>query len=64
MSATAGTNIPYLGYPVATVKFHHIPKYPEEVVMLVISDSDSDASRIPLQIGTRVIAAVTETLRP
>ena len=48
----------------ATVKFHHIPKYPEEVVMLVISDSDSDAPRVPLQIGTRVIAAVTETLRP
>ena len=32
--------------------------------MLVISDSSDYASRVPIQIGTRVIAAVTETLRP
>ena len=32
--------------------------------MLVISDSSAYGSRVPLQIGTRVIAAVTETLKP
>ena len=62
--ATGGTNIPYLGYTVATIEFPHIPKYSEEVVMLVINDSSEYASRVPLQIGTRVIAAVAETLTP
>ena len=64
VSATGGTNIPYLGYAVATLEFPNIPSYPEEVVMLVISDPTDYASRVPLQIGTRVIAAVTETLKP
>ena len=64
VSATGGTTIPYLGYTVATLEFPHIPNYSEEVVMLVISDPTEYASRVPLQIGTRVIAAVTETLRP
>ena len=64
VSATGGTNIPYLGYAVATLEFPHIPNYSEEVVMLVISDSTEYAARVPLQIGTRVIAAVTETLKP
>ena len=32
--------------------------------MLVISDSSAYGSRLPLQIGTRVIVAVTETLKP
>ena len=32
--------------------------------MLVISDPTEYARRVPLQIGTRVIAAVTETLTP
>ena len=63
VSATGGTNIPYLGYTVATIEFPHIPNYSEEVVMLVISDSSAYGSRVPLQIGTRVIAAVTETLK-
>ena len=64
VSATGGTNIPYLGYTVGTLEFPHIPNYSEEVVMLVISDSSEYAARVPLQIGTRVIAAVTETLKP
>ena len=64
VSATGQTNIPYLGYTVATVEFPQIPGYSDEVVMLVISDSSDYASRVPIQIGTRVIAAVTETLRP
>ena len=62
VSATGGTAIPYLGYTVATLEFPHIPNYSEEVVMLVISDPMEYAARVPLQIGTRVIAAVTETL--
>ena len=64
VSATGGANIPYLGYAVATLEFPNIPIYSEEVVMLVISDPTDYASRVPLQIGTRVIAAVTETLKP
>ena len=64
ISATGGTPIPYLGYIVATLEFSHIPNYSEEVVMLVISDTTANASRVPLQIGTRVIAAVAETLTP
>ena len=64
VSATGGTTIPYLGYTVATVKFPHIPNYSEEVVMLVISDATDYATRVPLQIGTRIIAAVAETLTP
>ena len=64
VSATGGTTIPYLGYAVATVEFPHIPNYSEEVVMMVISDATEYASRVPLQIGTRIIAAVAETLRP
>ena len=64
VSATGGTNIPYLGYTVATIEFPHIPNYSEEVVMLVINDSSHYASKVPLQIGTRVIAAVTESLKP
>ena len=64
VSATGGANIPYLGYAVATLEFPNIPSYSEEVVMLVISDPTDYASRVPLQIGTRVIAAVTETLKP
>ena len=64
VSATGGTNIPYLGYTVATIEFPQIPGYSDEVVMLVISDSSDYASRVPIQIGTRVIAAVTETLKP
>ena len=32
--------------------------------MLVISDTTDYAARVPLQIGTRVIAAVAETLTP
>ena len=59
VSATGGTNIPYLGYTVATVEFPHIPNYSEEVVMLVIDDSSHYASKVPLQ-----IAAVTESLKP
>ena len=38
VSATGETNIPYLGYTVATIEFPHIPNYSKEVVMLVISD--------------------------
>ena len=64
VSATGRANIPYLGYTVATSEFPNIPNYSEEVVMLVISDPIDYASRVPLQIGTRVIAAVTETLKP
>ena len=64
ISATGGTPIPYLGYAVATLEFPHIPNYSEEVVMLVISDTTDYADRVPLQIGTRVIAAVAETLTP
>ena len=64
VSATGGTSIPYLGYTVATIQFPHIPNYSEEEVMLVISDSSAYGSRVPLQIVTRVIAAVTETLKP
>ena len=64
VSATGGTAIPYLGYTVAQLKFPHIPNYSEEVVMLVISDETRYATRVPLQIGTRVIAAVAETLKP
>ena len=64
ISATGGTPIPYLGYTVATLEFPHIPNYSEEVVMLVISDTTAYASRVPLQIGTRVIAAVAETMTP
>ena len=64
ISATGGTKIPYLGYTVATVEFPHIPNYFEEVVMLVISDPTEYAKRVPLQIGTIVIAAVTQTLTP
>ena len=60
VSATGGINTPYLGYTVATIEFPHIPNYSEEVVMLVISDSSVYGSRVPLQIGTRVIAVVTE----
>ena len=37
VSATGGTNIPYLGYTVATIEFPQIPSYSDEVVMLVIS---------------------------
>ena len=64
ISAIGGTPIPYLGYTVATLEFPHIPNYSEEVVMLVISDTTDYAARVPLQIGTRVIAAVAETLTP
>ena len=64
ISATGRTPIPYLGYTMATLEFPHIPNYTEEVVMLVISDTTAYASRVPLQIGTRVIAAVAETLTP
>ena len=64
VSATGGTTIPYLGYVVATVEFPHIPNYSEEVVMMVISDATEYAARVPLQIGTRIIAAVAETLKP
>ena len=64
ISATGGTPIPYLGYTVATLEFPHIPNYSEEVVMLVIADTTDYAARVPLQIGTRVIAAVAETLTP
>ena len=64
ISAMGGTPIPYLGYAVATLEFPHIPNFSEEVVMLVISDTTDYAERVPLQIGTRVIAAVTETLTP
>ena len=58
VSATGGTSIPYLGYTVATIEFPQIPGNSDEVVMLVISDSSDYASRVPIQIGTRVIAAV------
>ena len=64
ISATGGTKKPYLGYTAATVEFPHIPNYSEEVVVLVISDPTEYARRVPLQIGTRVIAAVTQTLTP
>ena len=64
VSATGGTSIHYLGYALATVNFPHIPNYSEEVVMMVISDATEYASRVPLQIGTRIIAAVPETLTP
>ena len=63
VSATGGANIPYLGYAVATLEFPNIPSYSEEVVLLVILDPTDYASRVPLQIETRVIAAVTETLK-
>ena len=63
ISATGGTPIPYLGYTVATLEFPHIPNYSEEVVMLV-TDTTAYASRVPLQMGTRVIATVAETLTP
>ena len=61
---TSGSPIPYSGYVTATVKFPHIPNYEEDVVMLVIKDKTTWADRVPIQIGTRVIAAVTEQIRP
>ena len=64
ISATGGTPIPNLAYAVATLEFPNIPSYSKEVVMLVISDTTDYAARLPLQIGTRVIAAVAETLTP
>ena len=64
VSATGGANIPYLGYAVAILEFSNIPSYSEEVVMLMISYPTYYASRVPPQIGTRVIAAITETLEP
>ena len=54
--------IPYLGYTVATLEFPYIPNYSEEVVMLVVSYPTDYATRVPLQIGTRVIAAITQIL--
>ena len=48
----------------ATIEFPHIPHYSEQVVMLVISDSSDYGSRVSLQVETRVIALVTETLKP
>ena len=64
VSVTGGTNIPYLGYSVATLEFPHIPNYSEEVVMLLIPDSTDYTRRVPLQIGIRVITVVIETLTP
>ena len=64
IAGTGGFNVPYLGYTVATLEFPHIPNYSEEVVMLVVSDSTAYATRVPLQVGTRVISAVIESLTP
>ena len=64
IAGTGGFNVPYLGYTVATLEFPHIPHYSEEVVMLVVSDSTGYATRVPLQVGTRVISAVIESLTP
>ena len=64
IAGTGGFNVPYLGYTVATLEFPHIPHYPEEVVMLVVSDPTAYAGRVPLQVGTRVISAVIESLTP
>ena len=64
IAGTGGFNVPYLGYTVATLEFPHIPHYSEEVVMLVVSDSTAYATRVPLQVGTRVISAVIESLTP
>ena len=62
IAGTGGFNVPYLGYTVATLEFPHIPHYSEEVVMLVVSDPTAYAVRVPLQVGTRVISAVIESL--
>ena len=64
IAGTGGFNVPYLGYTVATLEFPHIPHYSEEVVMLVVSDPTAYAMRVPLQVGTRVISAVIESLTP
>ena len=61
---TSGSPIPYSGYLIATVKFPHIQNYEEDVVMLVIRDKTKWADSVPIQIGTRVITAVTEQIRP
>ena len=61
---TSGSPIPYSGYVIATVKFPHIQNYEEDVVMLVIRDKTKWADSVPIQIGTRVITAVTEQIRP
>ena len=61
---TSGSPIPYSGYVITTVKFPHIPNYEEDVMMLVIKDQTKWADRVPIQIGTRVIAAVTEQIKP
>ena len=64
IAGTGGFNVPYLGYTMATLEFPHIPHYSEEVVMLVVSDPTAYAVRVPLQVGTRVISAVIESLTP
>ena len=61
---TAGVLIPYAGYVEVTRRFPHIPGYEEEVPLLVIDDTSSDADRVPIQVGTKVIAAVTELIKP
>ena len=62
--STSGSTIPYSGYIVTPVKFPHIPNYEEDVVMLVIRDKMKWVDRVPIQIGTRVIAAVTDQIMP
>ena len=61
---TSGSPIPYSGYVIITVKFPHIPNYEEDVVMLVIRNQTEWADRVPIQIGTRIIAAVIEQIKP
>ena len=64
IAGTGGFNVPYLGYTVATLEFPHIPHYSEEVVMLLVSDPTAYTVRVPLQVGTRVISTVIESLTP
>ena len=61
---TAGGLIPYTGYVEVTLRFPHIPGCEEEVPLLVINVTSSDADRVPIQVGTKVIAAVTEHIKP
>ena len=64
IARTEGFNVPYLGYTIATLEFLNISHYSEEVVMLVVSDPTAYAVRVPLQVGTRVISTVIESLTP
>ena len=61
---TAGGLIPYARHMEVTLRFPHIPGYEDEVPLLLIDDTSSDVDRVPIQVGTKVIAAVTEHIKP